>query len=314
MAAANSKNDRPVGVTSRSFSQNPVLRTELEEHFSNIRYNDEGLKLGGAELVEFLKDCEGAIVALEKITREVLQQLPQFRYLAKYGVGLDNLDQEAMRDLKVELGWSGGANKQSVAELALCFMLGISREIFTRMRDVREGQWIMAGGNQLFGKTVGVIGCGHVGRQVIELLKPFQCRILGNDILEMDEYFQNNQVIPATKEMIYREADVITLHLPYYAEVHHFLGAEQFAMMQPSAIVINTARGGLMDEEALYQSLKENRIRAAATDVFEQEPPTDHPLLELPNFFPTSHIGGSAREAILNMGRTAIANLKRLMS
>ncbi len=299
----------PIAVTSRSFSKNPVLRRELEEKFSDIVFYDEGESLKDEALIEYLRGKKGAIIALEKMSREVLQRLPELKVIAKYGVGLNNLDLEAMKEFGVELGWTSGVNRQSVAELTICYMLGASREVFSAIGNIHRGKWIVEGGDQLAGKTIGIIGCGNAGRQVIELLKPFTCKILGDDILDMRGYFRLNKTESASKERIYKEADIITLHIPYSPEVHHLIGTEEFALMNQKTILINTSRGGIVDESALYNALKGKKIRAAALDVFEEEPFANQKLLDLPSFYPTSHIGGSAKEAILNMGRAAISNL-----
>jgi D-3-phosphoglycerate dehydrogenase len=307
------KLDLPIAVASRSFSRNPLLREELGKKFTSIRYNDAGKALAGEELIDFLQDRTGAIIALEKITRDVLEALPGLKFIGKYGVGKDGLDQKAMKDLGVKLGWSGGHNKQSVAELVLCFMLGIARNIFVGMKNIHEEKWIVQGGFQLDGKTVGIIGCGHVGRTVINLLSPFGCKILGNDILDMDDYFKENGVIKASKEEIYKEADFITLHIPYSTTTHHLISTQELEKMKKETILINTSRGGIVDEQALYKSLQSGSIGGGAADVFEEEPCINGALLELSNFFPTPHIGGSAKEAIINMGRAAISNLFEIM-
>jgi phosphoglycerate dehydrogenase-like enzyme len=304
---------QPIAVASRSFSNNDLLRAELEKKFSSIRYNDEGKSLAGDDLVEFLRGKSGAIIALERITRSLLEAVPDLKFIGKYGVGKDGLDLEAMQYLGVKLGWSGGHNKESVAELTLCFMLGIARGVFQGIQNIHSGQWIVNGGFQLTGKTVGVIGCGYAGRQLIDLLVPFGCRILGNDIIEMEDYFREKGIMSASKETIYKESDFITLHIPYSAKVHHLINTPELKMMQKHAVLINTCRGGIVNENALYQSLKSGALGGAAADVFEEEPYVDGVLLELANFFPTPHIGGSAKEAVMNMGKAAISNLYEVM-
>ena len=310
---ARPRNRRPVAVASRSFSRNAVLMEELLDRFESVKFNKAGRELSGDDLVEFLKGAHGAIIALERITEKVLVQLPDLVALAKYGVGLDSLDLEAMERHGVRLGWTGGVNAESVCELTLCFMLGACREVFTGVTNLRSGTWKVTGGTELGGSTVGIIGCGHVGRRMMELLRTFGCRMLVNDILDLSHLIRERGGEPASKEQIFAEADFINLHLPYTPAVRHLVGPQQLQKMRSNAVLINTARGGLVDEAALFEALSSGMLRAAAADVFESEPALGSPLLGLPNFYGTPHIGGSSAEAILSMGRAAISNLDKLL-
>ncbi|MBF0624537.1 MAG: phosphoglycerate dehydrogenase [Magnetococcales bacterium] len=300
-----------IAVTSPSFSRHPTLRRELLELFADARLNQDGQRLAGAELREFLAGADGAVVGLEPVDGPLLDACPRLRIVAKYGVGLDNLDQAAMAAHTVVLGWTGGVNRRSVAELALCGMLGLCRNVFhTSQRLREEGVWHKSGGVQLTGRTVGIIGLGHAGKELAHLLAPFHCRILANDILARDDYCREHGLTPVSKEEIWAQADLITLHVPLTPLTHHLVNRVTLERMKPTAFLINTSRGEVVHNGDLKVALRAGRIAGAALDVFEEEPVTDREFLTLPNFIPTPHIGGNADEAVLAMGRSAIGHLR----
>ena len=188
-------------------------------------------------------------------------------------------------------------------------MIAVLRQIPQGHLDIREGIWKNRKGRQLTGRTVGIIGCGHIGKDLTTLLRAFDCRILANDILDFPEFYARHQVEPVALEELLQRADIVTLHVPLNDSTRNLLNADRLALMRPDAILINTARGGIVDEAALKRMLQEGRLAGAAFDVFATEPPEDLDLLRLPNFLATPHIGGSAEEAILAMGRAAIRGL-----
>ncbi len=295
---------------SRSFSAHPILRRELLEMFPSAILNDGGLNYEGAALTAFLKDCDGAIVSLEPVDDALLAQLPELRVISKYGVGIDNLDTDAMSRRNVALGWSGGLNKRGVAEMTLGFMLGLCRNLFFAGRQLRDADdWSKRGGFQLTGRTIGIIGVGFVGKDLIELLRPFGCRILVNDVIDQTEYYRANGLIEASKEQIYAEADIVTVHTPLDASTRGMINLDILKKMKRTAYLINAARGPIVVQNDLKQALKDGFIAGAALDVFEVEPCDDDEFMLLPNLFCTPHTGGSADESILEMGRSAIAHL-----
>ncbi len=298
-----------IKVTSPSFSHHPRLRAELLARFPNAVFHDSKSHLAGAALTAYLADADAAIIGLEPVDAALLDRCPRLRIIAKYGVGLDNIDTAACHQRGIAIGWSGGLNRRSVAELTLCLMLGLSRNVFRTAALLRGGVWEKDGGAQLSGKTVGLIGLGFVGREVARLLAPLHCRILGNDILPMAAYCRENGIIAAEKSTIFAEADVISLHVPATERTRRLINAASLRRMQPGAVLINTSRGDIIDQAALKRALMEGTIAAAALDVFEKEPPGDMEFLSLPNLVATAHIGGSAAEAVLAMGRSATDHL-----
>jgi phosphoglycerate dehydrogenase-like enzyme len=299
-----------IAVTSRSFSRHPILRAELGAKYSNVRFNDDGLSLSSGALIEFLSGADRAITALEIIDANILEKLPQLKVISKYGVGIDMLDLPAMVERGICLGWTGGVNKRSVSELVIAFAISLLRHIPTITAEVCAGTWRQTIGRQISDQVFGIIGCGHVGKDLGQLLRAFGCRVLAHDILEFPDYYASTGIEPADLDTLLQTADIVTLHLPLDHSTKNILSAQKLALMPNHAMLINAARGSLVDEDAVKSMLKEGKLAGAAFDVLHSEPPTDFELINLPNVIVTPHIGGSAEEAILNMGRAAIAGLE----
>ena len=298
-----------VAVASRSFSRHPELRALVLERYSDAKFNDDGLSLHGNSLIEFLSGYEKAITALEVIDDSILSQLPNLKVIAKYGVGLDMIDLHALKKYGVKLGWTGGVNKRSVSELVISFAVALLHRAVFANSEVRNGKWYQVKGRQLSDCTFGIIGCGHIGKDIIKLLKPFNCKILAHDIQNFKEFYEKNKVKSVGIEELIKKSDVVTLHLPLDDSTKNIMNEERLQMLKSSAVLINLARGGLIDEAILKKMLLEKRIAGAALDVFEIEPPIDKELLTMDNVLITPHIGGSTEEAILAMGMAAIDGL-----
>ena len=298
-----------VAVCSRSFSRNAILRRELLNKYKYVTFNDDGLKFEGESLKEFLYGHTKAITALEIISDNLVSHLPDLQVVSKYGVGIDMIDLTALRKHGKKFGWTGGVNRRSVSELVISFAIALLRHVPAAQREVLSGTWRQHVGGYLSGRVVGIIGCGFIGKDLVEMLQPFGCNILVNDILEFPEFYNKFDVKSVSLDELLSESDVVTLHVPLDDSTHNMLAANKLNLMKPTSILINTARGGLIDEEETKAMLKDGRLAAAAFDVFSVEPPDDQELLALPNFLVTPHIGGSAEEAILAMGRAAIDGL-----
>ncbi|MBF0419906.1 MAG: phosphoglycerate dehydrogenase [Magnetococcales bacterium] len=303
------KRDR-IAVCSRSFSRHSRLRGELLARYEHVTFNDSGRQLEGDELVAFLRGHDKAITALEKITDTILAQLPELKVIGKYGVGLDMIDKEAMRRHGKRLGWTGGVNRRSVSEMVIAFAVTMLRHFPVAHREVLSGTWRQHVGGLLSGRAVGIIGCGFIGKDLVSLLQPWGCTLLAHDILDFPEFYAAHGVEAVSLEGLLSRSDVVTLHVPLDDSTRDMLSVNRLGLMKPSAILINAARGGLIDEAEVKAMLQSNRLAAAAFDVFTIEPPDDMELLNLPNFLVTPHIGGSAEEAILAMGRAAIEGLE----
>ncbi len=300
-----------VGQTTVAFSKDQYLVDKLNEiGFKKIVSNNLQKRFSQNELIKFLSKCDIAIIGLDQITNEVLSRVPKLKVISKFGVGLDNIDFEACKKNNVEVLHTQGVNKRSVSELALGYMLSLSRNIYTSSNDLKKGKWIKNGGAQISEKVIGIIGVGNIGKDLIKLLKPYGCKIIVNDIINQKKYYKKNNLIKKSKREIFKNADIITIHTPITKKLKHFINKEALKLMKPSTILINTARGGLINQEDLKWALKKNIISSAAIDVYEIEPPNDKELVSIPNLITTPHIGGSTKEAIRSMGLAAIENIK----
>ena len=187
-----------LAVTSRSFAKNEKLRDVLIALYPNTRFNDEGVILKGKSLIEFLDNCDMAITSLEKIDESIVKHLPQLKIISKYGVGIDMIDLHALYKRNIRLGWQGGVNKRAVSELVLAYILNLLRNIQKANNNVSNGIWTPHGefvdGTQLTNKTIGIIGLGHIGKDLVSLLKPFQCEIIANDLIEFKDFCRENNI------------------------------------------------------------------------------------------------------------------------
>lgn len=304
-------NKPKIAVLSATFSKNEILRNEINRYFANVKYNltGKGLKTED-EVIDFIKDSDGAIVGLEPFNKKVISRLPNLKVISKFGVGLDNIDLEYCKSRNIKLGYTPGVNKLSVAEQTLCFMIGLCRNIFFTSFKLKNGVWYKEGGSQLSEKTIGIIGVGYIGKEVIRLLKPFNCKILVSDIIDQKEYYKENNLIEVKRFYdIFAKSDIVTLHVPLDNETKYMVNEETLKMMKKDAFLINISRGAVIDTNSLKKALKENWIKGAAVDVLEGEPYIDEEFLQLPNLVVTPHIGGNSAESVLAMGRSAIKHL-----
>lgn len=302
-------------VTSATFSKTPVLIAKLERHFKerglelDLAVNSPARTFQAQELVDFLAPADAAIIGTESLSRDVIEQLPDLKVVAKYGVGLDSLDLDCMRERGIALGWTGGVNRRSVSELALAFMLGLARNVFFAGYKLKAGEWDKRGGFEVSGKTVGIVGCGFIGEDLLRLLQPFQCELLICDLLDKSQQAKVYGARQVAFDEILERSHFVSLHVPLTEATRQMIGAAQLERMRADACLVNTARGELVDQAALAQALQNQVVAGAALDVFEVEPPTDLEFLGLPNVMVTPHIGGNAAEAVAAMGDAAIQGL-----
>ena len=309
-----------VAITSRSFSANKYLVEELRARYANITLNNSGKTLVGSELLEFLDGQNKVIVGLENFDKNLIDQLPELKVISKFGVGLNNIDLESMKEHSISLGFQPGTNKQSVAELALMHIFIALRKAPSSKEDICNNIWSQNKGHELFGKTIGIIGFGNIGQRLAELLEPFKCNIVFYDGIEFSkeelvdkfpsrsEDFINNLQQSSLNEVL-KEADIVSIHIPLLEETQNLISVDELACLKKDVRIINTSRGGIVDEKALEDFLNQNKNAFAAFDVFETEPAFNHPLLKLNNFYATSHLGSMTIEGVISMGIAAINGL-----
>lgn len=299
-----------IAVISPLFSRSNELVTTLRSHFPDTTINADNTLKTKEDIIAYLQEMDGAIVGREEIDDEILQACPKLKILSRYGVGLDNVDVEALKKRNIHLGWTGGTNCNSVAEITLYFMLSLIRNTYTTATLLKQHTWKVNGGSELTGKTIGLFGFGHIAKRVVELLKPFSCTILVCNRTQNEAEAKSYGITFASKERILEVADIISIHLPLTPQSKNLFSRAEFEAMKPSAFIINTARGGIIDEEALKVALKTGQIAGAGLEAFAQEPVQDWELIDLPNLMCLPHVGGNSKESILAMGYASIAHLK----
>jgi D-3-phosphoglycerate dehydrogenase / 2-oxoglutarate reductase len=293
-----------VAVTARSFRQVPGEHQELLRAAGlPVRFAEADRPLDEEELVELVRGCWGLIVGVDRVTAAVLDAGP-LRVVVRFGSGTDNVDLEAARRRGVRVAATPGANARSVAELAIGLLLALARHLVLHDREVRSGSWSRHTGIELAGRRLGVVGYGAVGRQVAGI-----ARALGMEVVATDPVVREADVPLVGLETLLASSDAVTLHAPLADDTRAMIGAAELDRMRPQALLINTSRGGLVDEWALAEALAAGRIRGAAFDTFEREPPEGSRLLELNNFVASPHAGGATVEAVTRAGIIAVREL-----
>ena len=265
-------------------------------------------KLAEAEVSALIEEHQpvGMIAGVEPLTRAVLEKAENLKVISRCGIGLDAVDLEAARELGIIVTNTPDAPTIPVAELTIGMILSLVRQLHIIDAGIRQGKWERPMGRLLHEKTVGIIGCGRIGTYVAKLVAAFGCRVFG-----CDPYLQTHEYCKlVSMDTLLAQSDIISLHVPYLADNQHLIGADQLAVMKHGAILINAARGGLVNEQALYEVLKSGHLGGAGIDCFEEEPYTG-PLKDLSNVLLTAHIGSYAKEARVIMEQQAVENLLR---
>jgi len=269
------------------------------------------------ELIELVKDVEGLIVRSKpKVTRRVIEAAPKLKVIGRAGVGLDNIDLEATKERRIIVVNSPGASARSVAELVFSLMLSVARKVAFADRKIREGVWTKKQclGFELEGKTVGIIGFGRIGYQVAKIANAFGMNVLLYDPYPNEERAKEVGGRFVELETLLKESDVVTLHVPLLEETYHLIDEEKLRLMKKTAILINAARGAVVDTKSLVKALEEGLIYGAGLDVYEEEPlPKDHPLTKFDNVVLTPHIGASTEEAQLRAGLEVAKKIVELL-
>ncbi len=256
---------------------------------------------------------DGMIVRQGRIHRNVLEASPNLKIVVKHGVGVDNIDVWAATELGIPVCITPNANYQSVAEHALALMFALSRNLICHDRKMRAGVWSKMAdqGSELYAKCLGIIGMGRIGMRLAELVRPLEMEVLGFDALLPPDRFPPYVRRVASLDELLRRADYVSIHCPKTPETENLIGDREFGLMKGTAILINTARGGIVEETALIRALEDGRIGGAGLDCFDSEPlPEDSPLLRLDErLLLTPHLGGVTRESLARMGCDAVDTL-----
>ena len=279
---------------------NTTLKEILEKNGLKVTYEPE---ITPEQIAEKIGTFEVVVVrSRTKMTRDLVEKANKCQIIARVGVGLDNIDQDAAKEKNIRVINAVEGAITAVAELVIGLMLSMAREIPRADREIRNGNWIKKElmGSELKGKYLGIVGLGNIGKRLGRLARALNMNIIGYDVTPIDDEFSKEVgLMKADLDTLLSSADYVSFHVPLLDSTRHMINTEKLKKMKNTARIINTARGGVIDEEALYKSLKEGSLAGAALDVFEVEPATGNKLITLPNFIATPHMGAQTKEAQL---------------
>lgn len=302
-------------ITPRTFARQDSSPLDiLHQAGCEAQLNSLGRVLTEAELLDLVPEANGIIVGLDPITDQVLAKAGRLQAISKYGAGTDNIDLASATRRGIIVTNTPGANSAAVAELAVGLMLAVARHIAISDRGIRLGRWENQKGFQLWGKTLGILGTGRIGRELALRVRGFNMRLLCYDLAPDPVWARQLGATYKPLEAVLGEADIVSIHLPLTPDTRHIIGAQALALMKREAILINTARGEHIDEQALLKALTENRLAGAGLDVWETTPAANTALAKLGNTVLTAHIGAHTREAATAMGVMAARNLLEALS
>jgi D-3-phosphoglycerate dehydrogenase / 2-oxoglutarate reductase len=302
-------------VTARSFRkmQGEHWRV-LQDAGCEIVTPEQDQPLKEAEMISLIGDMDAVLVGNDAVTENVIAAAPHLKVVSKHGVGVDNVDVPSATRAGVVVTNTPGANQVAVAEMAVALIMALTRKLAYHDTLVKSGGWSRIIGTELAGKTVGLVGLGRIGKEVVLRLEGFQVKFLAYDVYQDNIFAAEHSVRFVELNELLAESDIVTLHAVLTADTQRFIGEKELARMKPGAYLVNTARGGLVDEQALYRALAENRLAGAGLDVFAEEPPTNSPLLQLGDkVLLAPHLGAQTTETVLRMGKMAAENIVQVL-
>lgn len=298
-------------VTFGIFNKVPVER--LEDAGCEVRLNPYGRPLTPVEIVEHAKDADVIILGNDRLDSATIGKLPNLKLVVRHGAGLDNIDFSEFDKREIAVANTPGANKEETADLTFALILDLARMMTQSINQLKGGVWNKIPGRSLYGKTIGIIGVGAIGMAVTSRAMGFGMDILGNDIVQRDEAARYGLLYTSLNELL-SASDVVTIHVPLTSATKNLIGARELKRMKPGALLINTARAGVVREAALEKALMSGHLGGYAVDVYAKEPPNPTPYMSFPNVLTTPHIGSSTMEANLRMGDMAVDNILAFMN
>lgn len=300
-------------VTPRSFAKfnREEVDTLLGSHDIDIVNNPYGRILTEQEMVEAVREVDGLIVGVDPVTKQVIDAAPHLKTIAKYGVGTDNIDVDYAHSLGIKVSITANANSNAVADYTFALLLDVARNVTHNNNRAKSGDWNKVTSLDVFGKKIGVIGLGAIGKGVVSRSKGFNMEVYGYDLYEDEAYNQLHDIKFTDIDTIIRECDFITLHLPLTESTKNLLNGENLKNAKNSLIIVNTARGGLIDEDVIFDLLSTGKIYGLGIDAFEIEPPESSPLLTLDNVVVGSHTAAGSEDATNTMTLMAVQNIIR---
>jgi len=287
------------------FSTKPI--DILKKANIKVELNNLARTLSEKEIIQFLEDKDGLIAGTEPLNENVLSKCSNLKVISRVGTGLDNVDMDFAKIRNIQVFNTPDGPTHAVAELTIGLILNLLRHIGNSDRNIRDGSWNKEIGSLLLNKSIGIVGFGRIGKRVAELLKIFNCKIFIYDPFIQSIDIDDMKHLRSLDELI-KIVDIVTLHIPYSKENHHIINKDRLEIMKPGAFIVNAARGGLIDEDALFDVLKSEQIAGAALDTYENEPYRGN-LTQLKNVILTPHIGSYAKESRIDMEINAVLNL-----
>jgi len=273
-------------------------------------------RVGSVQEDEVCRVIQGAdvliVTAMFPATRKIIESADRLKMIAIRSAGFEGTDLKAATEKGVIVTNNPGANANSVADMTIGLLLAVSKGIVKKDREMREGLYKREGGEDLFGKVVGIIGLGNIGKRVAKRVQGFEVKVIANDIVDYPEFRKKYNIPYYSKEELLQMADFVTLHVPLDDSTRLMIGEDRLKLMKKTAYLINTARGPVVDEKALYKALVNGWIAGAGLDVFAEEPPTFRPLIELENVVCTPHCAGLSRDASYAMGMETVQKVIRV--
>jgi D-3-phosphoglycerate dehydrogenase len=268
-----------------------------------------GKGLSEDELIELISGVHGLLTGVDQVTAKFMRAADQLKVISKFGTGVDNIDVKAATQNGIIVTNAPGTNSDAVADMAFSLMLAIARNVPFAFDQVQKGQWPLIVGTEIWRKTLGVIGLGQIGKRVAIRAGGFNMQVLAYEIYPDEKFVREHGIRLVPLNRLLQESDFVSIHVPFTSETKDLIKAEQLEMMKPTAYLINTARGGIVDEGALYDALQSGEIAGAAFDVFKKEPLKEKALVNLDNFIATPHISPFTKEAIENMETLSAQNI-----
>ena len=291
-------------------SRDPIHALEQAGFTVEEKDYDRATRAQEDELCGAIQGADAIIVtAMFPATRKVIMSADRLKMIAIRSAGFEGSDLKAATEKGVVVTYNPGTNASSVADMAIGLMLALSKQIAKKDREMRKGIYVREGGEDLFQKTVGIIGLGNIGKRVAMRLQGFEVKVIVNDIVDYPDFKKKYNISSCSKEELLQKADYVTLHVPLDDSTRLMIGEERLKLMKPTAYLINTARGEVVDEQALYQALSAGKIAGAGLDVYKVEPPTFRPLIELENVVCTPHCAGGSREASYAMAMETVKKI-----
>jgi len=299
-------------VSTHPFSStSPLPMKIVEENGFELSKNEHGRKITTAELAEDIKDAEILIAGTEKITEEVFKKAPNLKLISRVGIGLDGIDFDLCRQYGVRVSYTPDAPTMAVAELCVGMIIDLARKITVTNNNLKERSlWQRHMGTLLYGKSVGIFGMGRIGKSLIHLLSTFNVKFLVHDIEPDIAFGRLYNVSFVSKDELLEQSQIISVNLPLKSDTADYITKDELSKMRSDAVLINTARGGIVNEQDLYEALKSGTIAAAAVDVFEEEPYVGN-LRELENCLLTCHMGASTIDSRTDMEVQALEEAVR---